>query len=314
MQLPARLREQARRASGRDADGTDGWRPRQPRPRTVAHVARTSACATRHRRPHRLVRSGRRAPLAGRRQRRDTRLPPCRRGRATAFRASGRLAGERTCEAGWAATASACAERWRPGGRAMTGERLSYRFGPLERRGLLGPLRFGQVVTIGSALAIGVELLDRIGGGAGVMAAIALLAGAVGTGNGSGGRTHDRGVGARRLRLRRSRGPRASALSLPAPGGRHTVGWPHADARAAGHSARRRARHRRAQRSRARRAVGASRPAADAGARLPGALLRAARSGGPGAPARSLGNRSGDSGERPREATAMDRADHAGTG
>ena len=47
----------------------------------------------------------------------------------------------------------------------MNGERLSYRFGPLERRGLLGPLRFGQVVTIGSSLAVGVELLDRIGGG-----------------------------------------------------------------------------------------------------------------------------------------------------
>src|ERR1700729_4006202 len=62
----------------------------------------------------------------------------------------------------------------------MTGERLSYRFGPLERRGLLGPLRLGQVATIGGALAVGVELLDRIGGGAGVMAAIALLAGAVG--------------------------------------------------------------------------------------------------------------------------------------
>lgn len=62
----------------------------------------------------------------------------------------------------------------------MTIERLSYRFGPLERRGLLGPLRFGQVATIGGALAVGVELLDRVGGGGGVMAAIALLAGAVG--------------------------------------------------------------------------------------------------------------------------------------
>ncbi len=62
----------------------------------------------------------------------------------------------------------------------MIGERLSYRFGPLERRGLLGPLRFGQVVAIGGALALGVELLDRIGGGGGVMAAIVLLMGAVG--------------------------------------------------------------------------------------------------------------------------------------
>lgn len=62
----------------------------------------------------------------------------------------------------------------------MTGERLSYRFGPLERRGLLGPLRLGQVVSIGGALALAVELLDRLGGGAGVMAALLLLMGAVG--------------------------------------------------------------------------------------------------------------------------------------
>ncbi len=62
----------------------------------------------------------------------------------------------------------------------MSGDRLSYRFGPLERRGLLGPLRVGQVATIGSALALGVELLDRIGGGGGFMAAVLLVLTAVG--------------------------------------------------------------------------------------------------------------------------------------
>ena len=61
----------------------------------------------------------------------------------------------------------------------MSDERLSYRFGPLERRGLLGPLRLGQVATIGGALLLGVELLDRIGGGPGVIAAVLLLVGAV---------------------------------------------------------------------------------------------------------------------------------------
>jgi hypothetical protein len=61
----------------------------------------------------------------------------------------------------------------------MTPGRLSYRFGPLERRGLLGPLRVGQLVTIGAALLLAVELLDRIGGGEGVVAAILLLAAAV---------------------------------------------------------------------------------------------------------------------------------------
>jgi hypothetical protein len=62
----------------------------------------------------------------------------------------------------------------------MNDQRLTYRFGPLERRGLLGPLRLGQVLAIGGALLLGVELLDRIGGSAGVAAAVLLLAVAVG--------------------------------------------------------------------------------------------------------------------------------------
>ncbi|HEX3801830.1 MAG TPA: SCO6880 family protein [Solirubrobacteraceae bacterium] len=61
----------------------------------------------------------------------------------------------------------------------MSEERLSYRFGPLERRGLLGPLRLGQAVAVGGALALDVELLDRAGGGAGVFVAFVLLAAAV---------------------------------------------------------------------------------------------------------------------------------------
>lgn len=61
----------------------------------------------------------------------------------------------------------------------MNVDRLSYRFGPLERRGLLGPLRLGQVATIGGALLLGVELLDRVGGGPGVLAAMLVLGGAV---------------------------------------------------------------------------------------------------------------------------------------
>jgi hypothetical protein len=72
----------------------------------------------------------------------------------------------------------------------MSEDRLSYRFGPLERRGLLGPLRLGQVVTLGTALLLDVELLDRIGGGAGVLAAVVLLACALGVSTAPiGGRT-----------------------------------------------------------------------------------------------------------------------------
>jgi hypothetical protein len=62
----------------------------------------------------------------------------------------------------------------------MSRERLTYRFGPLERRGLLGPLRLGQVAVVGASLLIGVELLDRVGGGAGVVAALLLLVAALG--------------------------------------------------------------------------------------------------------------------------------------
>lgn len=115
----------------------------------------------------------------------------------------------------------------------MSGERLTYRFGPLERRGLLGPLRLGQVGCIGGALVLGVELLDRVGGGVGVMAAVALLTGAVAlTTIPFGGRTIEqwapvscvfaaRGVGGRRRF--RSRLPSAGrtqarepAIELPA--------------------------------------------------------------------------------------------------
>ncbi len=57
----------------------------------------------------------------------------------------------------------------------MTGERVRYRFGPLEHRGLLGPLRTGQGVSLAGALLLAVVLLDSLGGGAGVVAALAEL-------------------------------------------------------------------------------------------------------------------------------------------
>jgi hypothetical protein len=57
----------------------------------------------------------------------------------------------------------------------MSDERLSYRFGPIERRGLLGPLRAGQVVCVGGALVLGVGVLDQLGGGVGVVVAMLLI-------------------------------------------------------------------------------------------------------------------------------------------
>jgi hypothetical protein len=61
----------------------------------------------------------------------------------------------------------------------MTPERLTYRFGPLERRGLLGPIRGGQALAlaIGALLAIGI--LDRSPTATGALAATVLFAGAV---------------------------------------------------------------------------------------------------------------------------------------
>ncbi len=97
----------------------------------------------------------------------------------------------------------------------MNADRLSYRFGPLERRGLLGPLRLGQVATIGGALLLGVELLDRVGGGPGVLAAMLVLGAAVALATTAGRGPDARGMGARRLRRHGLRGPRGKARLPP---------------------------------------------------------------------------------------------------
>ena len=60
----------------------------------------------------------------------------------------------------------------------MSTERLTYRFGPLERRGILGPIRGGQaaVLAAGAVLAIGV--LDEAPTASGALAATVLFASA----------------------------------------------------------------------------------------------------------------------------------------
>ena len=59
----------------------------------------------------------------------------------------------------------------------MTQERLAYRFGPLERRGLLGPVRLGQamVMAVGTTLAVGI--LDQLPTAGGAVAAALSFAG-----------------------------------------------------------------------------------------------------------------------------------------
>lgn len=61
----------------------------------------------------------------------------------------------------------------------MAGDARRYRFGPLERRGIVGGLRTGQLTVCGAALALAVLLLSAAPGGAGAAAAAAVtLAGA----------------------------------------------------------------------------------------------------------------------------------------
>ena len=58
-----------------------------------------------------------------------------------------------------------------------TGQR--YRFGPLERRGLIGSLRVPQVVAIALGLTGAVVLMRTLSGGAGIFSALALALGAI---------------------------------------------------------------------------------------------------------------------------------------
>ena len=58
----------------------------------------------------------------------------------------------------------------------MTGERLTYRFGPLERRGILGQIRAGQAVAVGAGAVTAIVVLDRTPTAAGAFLGILLLA------------------------------------------------------------------------------------------------------------------------------------------
>jgi hypothetical protein len=57
--------------------------------------------------------------------------------------------------------------------------RLTYRFGPLERRGILGPLRAGQAATVGAGALIAVAVLDQAPTAAGALIATLLFVSAV---------------------------------------------------------------------------------------------------------------------------------------
>ena len=61
----------------------------------------------------------------------------------------------------------------------MTGERLTYRFGPLERRGLLGQLRGGQAAAVATGAAAAILVLDRAPSAAGAFLGTLLFAGSL---------------------------------------------------------------------------------------------------------------------------------------
>lgn len=56
-------------------------------------------------------------------------------------------------------------------------ERLTYRFGPLERRGLLGPMRAGQAALLAAGMLGAVALIDAAPDAQGALLATAVLAG-----------------------------------------------------------------------------------------------------------------------------------------
>ena len=54
----------------------------------------------------------------------------------------------------------------------MTSSRLTYRFGPLERRGILGPVRLGQAAILGAGALLAVAVLDRAPSAGGALMAL----------------------------------------------------------------------------------------------------------------------------------------------
>jgi len=61
----------------------------------------------------------------------------------------------------------------------MSGTRLRFRFGPLERRGMLGPVRAGQAALLAAGALVAIAVLDQAPSAGGALVAIAVFGGAV---------------------------------------------------------------------------------------------------------------------------------------
>ena len=114
----------------------------------------------------------------------------------------------------------------------MSEQRLSYRFGPLERRGLLGQVRVGQAAIVATAVVGAVALLNLLPSAGGVVVGIVLVgAGTIGATVPFAGRTADQWapvVASYLLRLAFGRHRHHSAL--PAIGTLARAGRPATDA------------------------------------------------------------------------------------
>ena len=62
----------------------------------------------------------------------------------------------------------------------MSEQRLTYAFGPLERRGLLGPLRAGQALLLAGGTLTAILILDASPSAGGALLAVLAVAAAAG--------------------------------------------------------------------------------------------------------------------------------------
>ena len=126
----------------------------------------------------------------------------------------------------------------------MTSERLTYRFGPLERRGILGQIRGGQAAAVAAGALAAIVVLDRAPTAAGAFLGTLLIAASLMVAFAPvGRRTLDEWVpvavsfAVRRGRGRlsfRSRAPTRGMLATEQPGPlRRLLRYPHPDAPAA---------------------------------------------------------------------------------
>ena len=178
----------------------------------------------------------------------------------------------------------------------MSDRRLTYTFGPLERRGILGPIRAGQAALVATGGLMAIVALDATPSAAGALVAAILVATGAHRGIRATRGAQRRGVdpGRGRVRPATDRRPGARHVGggrrrhLARRGGLGSTRW-RAGRGATTVGAGRTDRCRRVPRPRDRRPVRAFRPPPDGGARVPGDGVLAAGRRCSGAPAGAVG-------------------------